>query len=164
MKKTKFSSSSGMAIPEKKAQIYGEEIAKIQKEKGGNFRPSDVVEAARPADNPLHDYFDWNDKAAAERWRINQAGCLIRHLEVTVITDGVEQKVRAFLNVTVEEGGEESFVYTDVRTVGRDEQLRHQVIEGALAELKGWQRRYRTYQELGEIFSAIEKTQSLFSK
>lgn len=43
-----------------------------------------VVEAARPAQSPLHDEFDWDDSEAAERWRLEQAGQLFRRIKVVI--------------------------------------------------------------------------------
>ncbi len=39
-----------------------------------------VLDANRPADAPLHSEFEWDDTAAAEQYRLHQAGHLIRSL------------------------------------------------------------------------------------
>lgn len=45
------------------------------------LRPKDVVEESRAEDAHLHGCFAWDD-AAAERYRLRQAGDLIRNLQV----------------------------------------------------------------------------------
>lgn len=39
-----------------------------------------VLNANRPADAPLHNEFEWDDTEAAEKYRLHQAGHLIRSL------------------------------------------------------------------------------------
>lgn len=46
------------------------------------LRPKDVVEESRAEDAPLHGCFTWEDAAAAEKYRLRQAGDLIRSLRV----------------------------------------------------------------------------------
>ncbi len=40
-----------------------------------------------------------------------------------------------------------------------DESLRKQVLNAAMKELKAFQNKYREYEELADIISAIEKTE-----
>ena len=41
-----------------------------------------VLDANRPADAPLHNEFEWDDTEAAEKYRLHQAGHLIRSLVI----------------------------------------------------------------------------------
>lgn len=56
----------------------------------GDMTPALVVEDARDPDSPLHDQFDWSDTAAACKWRLHQARCLIRTVHYTTSVEGVE--------------------------------------------------------------------------
>lgn len=52
----------------------------------GRLLPADVVEDARDPDSPLHSHFEWDDSEAATKYRLQQAGAIIRSvkLEITV--------------------------------------------------------------------------------
>ncbi len=64
----------------------------------GTLRDADVVAEARRKSSALHNYFQWDDKAAAEAHRIQQAQQLIRRVKVKVITpENQVVQVRAYL-------------------------------------------------------------------
>jgi hypothetical protein len=76
-----------------------EELQRIYK-RDGVLKPEAVVEEARPEHSPLHDRFEWDDSIAAERYRREQAGDLIRKVHVDVRTSkGATESVRAFVNL-----------------------------------------------------------------
>jgi len=53
-------------------------------ENDGRLQPADVLTDARNADSPLHSHFEWDDGAAAERYRLSQARALIRSVKINV--------------------------------------------------------------------------------
>lgn len=58
----------------------------------------DVLADARDESSPLHAYFEWDDTAAAERYRLAQAQDLIRRVKVTVVRANESPvSVRAFI-------------------------------------------------------------------
>ena len=64
-------------------------------ERRGTLRPVDIVTEARADDHRLHECFEWDDSIAADRFRLFQAGALIRR--VTIVQGDDEQaKVRRF--------------------------------------------------------------------
>ena len=67
--------------------------------------PEMVVDAARPADHPLHSRFEWDDAVAGEAYRRTQAADLIRSVKVVYDTDpqGRDKKVRAFVSIRPDE-------------------------------------------------------------
>lgn len=67
----------------------------------GEITPALVVEAARPADSPIHGQFEWDDAKAAARHRHDQARRLIRKVRITYAQDeeGRDVSVRAFVSV-----------------------------------------------------------------
>jgi hypothetical protein len=58
-----------------------EEFKKIL-DKHGKLTAEIVVEEARAKDSPLHEYFDWNNKEAGEKWRLHQARLLIVNVKI----------------------------------------------------------------------------------
>ena len=50
----------------------------------GILTPDAVLHDARNIDSPLHSYFDWDDKTAAHKFRLDQARKLIRSVRLVV--------------------------------------------------------------------------------
>lgn len=139
-------------------QKAGEAIEKLTKKHNGVLEAADIVEAARVETSALHDHFQWDDAAAAELYREDQARDLVRSLTVDVSRSNLETRpVRAFVNV--ETGGERGYVTTAVAMSSAD--LRRQVLQKAFAELEAWRARHAELSELARIFSAIDETRGL---
>jgi len=68
-----------------------------QLEREGRLSPNDVVDDARSPDSPLHDYFEWDDTAAAEKYRKVQARQLIRSVKVEVTVHSVPLTVVGYV-------------------------------------------------------------------
>ncbi len=94
--------------PRKQAMIK-RELDRIQ-QVAGTLTAEVVLEHATAANHPLHDFFNWDDTAAAHRYRLNQARGLIIAAKI-VWTKAVKQleqgeqiKVRAFPSKGMREG------------------------------------------------------------
>lgn len=135
------------------AQVAGEELERIRVHNNGRLESEDVVEASRDPDAPLHPAFEWNDAAAAEKYRVEQAKYMIRSI-TTVIDrpEGEPTAIRAFVSVKRDEDRS----YTSVQHALSDEELRLQVVRQAWTELEAWHRRYAELSEFGKLFSLIE--------
>lgn len=68
------------------------EMTRMSKANGGKITPEALVAAARDPDSPLHDYFEWDDSTAAEKYRMMQARTMLRscHYNVTINNRKVE--------------------------------------------------------------------------
>lgn len=127
------------------------------RKKLGLITPERVLEAARPERAVLHAAFEWDDSVAAERYRLAQAGYLIR--AVVCIPDNTDlPSTRNFVYVTDDQGDRG---YTDVFTAMGDSELQDQVLEHAWAELKAWQRKYKELEQFAAVFDAIEESKAL---
>lgn len=62
--------------PESVAQEF------VRIERAGPLTAKSVVDAARKDSSPLHECFTWDDSLAAERYRLAEAGELIRSVQV----------------------------------------------------------------------------------
>jgi hypothetical protein len=131
------------------AQDMGEWLERLR-----NVRPLDagyVKEAARPPESPGHAAIFWKSvEDAAEAWYEEQAEYVLRSV-VVINEDGAQH--RAFLNVVFEEESR----YEAIQIVMSDAEMRDQVLTRALKEAKDWQARYRDFQELFQVFAAIEQ-------
>lgn len=135
------------------AQLVGERLDAIRDDNAGLITPSAVVEDARPEGALLHPAFEWNDVAAAERWREEQARNLIRRIVVVPDADSkAKTPIRAYVNVRTEDGQG----YTSVHAAMLDEILRKQVLQRAMDELTAWQKRYEDLEDFAAVFNAIE--------
>jgi hypothetical protein len=155
----KFKPVKGSRLNEKQAQRYGEHIQCLEEQHGG-VTPKIVLEDAKDAASPLHDWFEWNDSVAAERYRITQAAYILRSINVIV----EETETRAFQPVTVTVSDEvdedaANHRYLSISVVLADEEKRKQLLRDALAQLGWWRKKYKQYSELGDIMVAIENTE-----
>lgn len=146
-----------------KAQRYGERIAVLEEENGGLF-PELLVEDAIKEDSPLHDWFEWDDKRAARRHRIEQAEYLLRSIVVEVESPGGAQEVRAFHVIKVDEDDKtndgrdmQRGRYVSIQNVLAEPDHRRQLVENALRELEIWKNKYKQYQELVLAIETIDK-------
>lgn len=77
-----------------KAEVRAELMRLAKAEDGiGGLRSSDVVEAARSKDSPLHGEFEWNNSKAGHEFRLIQARTLIRAAVTTAMGDDGKPKV-----------------------------------------------------------------------
>lgn len=81
----------------------------------GEITPELIVDVARQEDNPLHNYFEWDNEAAAERWRLQQARILLNNIEVQVISDGGEKTYVAAYEIGAEK------TYKNITTFDKDD-------------------------------------------
>jgi hypothetical protein len=72
--------------------------ALTQIESTTGLTPENVVDASRAKDAPLHNCFEWDNEAAAEKYRLKQAGTLIRAVKV-IIEDAEPIEYRPFVRV-----------------------------------------------------------------
>ena len=153
------------------AQAAGERLHAIKASKSA-LTPELVLADASAKRSPLHAYFEWDDTEAAQKYRLAQAGHLIRSVVVTfeeveppserqVSLQGVAaaplspaRPVRAFLPIRDEEG-QSSYVPTQEAMADGD--MRRQVLERAHAEMAAVGRKYRELQELSGVFQALDQ-------
>jgi hypothetical protein len=64
-------------ISQEKAQFV-----RLMADKDGLIEPLAVIEAARPADSPIHGEFEWDDAKASHEYRLDQARGLIRFVRL----------------------------------------------------------------------------------
>lgn len=131
------------------AQTAGEELNRIY-EKHGSLTPEDVVAESRDEHAPLHSVFEWDDSIAAERYREQQAGTLIRAV-VTVAEDnaGAKQEVRAFVNTRVN--------YQPINVVLATPDMTEFMLSKAMDELMAFRRKYAALSKLRPLIEVIDE-------
>lgn len=134
------------------AQVIGRRIKTIRPD--GHITTQELLEDASDKASPIHKYFEWDTNKAATLYRLRQAQHIITHIKVIVITKGSPIAIKAYHHVKIENSGKG---YVEAEVVANNKDYYHQVLDGAISELHGWQDRYKAYKELRVIFKAIPK-------
>lgn len=101
----------------------------------GALTPQAVLEHGTDPDSVLHGFFEWDDSEAARRFRLSQAGELIRRCKITVQTGPEEvRRVRAFTHVAPRA----SYVPTEKALV----ESRDVVLQQCLRDISALRRKY----------------------
>lgn len=160
MIKEKFSWKNGVNFPVD-AQVAAEVIRVLQTNSGKDFvTPKELLDASRDEKAPLHSCFTWDDTVAAEKWRVHEAGCIIRGIEIEVVIEKDESSttttpVRAFVNVAPTAPGKQG-KYVPFQTAMETPEHRKIVLKAALNELLSFKRKYEIYKELEGVNKAID--------
>ena len=134
------------AKPEVAKQVMDELAAE------GRLSPSELVEVSRPKSAPLHsDFFSLNDKQAAQKYREDLAGKMIRSIIITPDEEESTQNVRAFFNI---EYGTHEYIPTEI--IFSDEEKKNRLLEIAKRELVSFKGKYQTLTELAGVMNAID--------
>lgn len=127
-------------------------------EYSGKLTPRNLVSVSKPEDAPLHDAFEWNDEAAAQKYREVQAGGIIRNLVVLAqpqVADCYDEDtpvVRAFVSVKNEGRSQ----YERIVTVMGNAQKRKQLLLSARRDMEAFRAKYNVLCELGDVLSAMD--------
>ena len=154
-KKTRYRAASGCPYTHMDAQIIGDELSRIREIYDGEIRPQDVLEESKDINSPIHDYFDWDDKSAANKWRIDQARRMIRYVLVIIQTDDGPKETRAMVSVSSEEVRGKRYV--SIAKAMSNDNYRAQMISEALRKAHSWKENYKKLKELKPIFEVIDK-------
>lgn len=130
-----------------------EEIASI----GENVEPEQIVEKARDEQTELHGCFEWDDSIAAERYRVEQAKDVVRHIylvrkepEQTETDKPILFKARAFSHTPGTPG------YTQTVQIVKQDDRYQLLLQQAYDDLHAFKRKYECLAELKPIFDLID--------
>jgi hypothetical protein len=133
------------------AQTAGEVCTALEQSRG--LTAEALLDASRPDDSPLHGEFEWRDEIAAEKYRLQQAGTIIRAL-VIVPEEPEAPEVRAFFNLAPVESGERYYVAT--ATILREQKMSDQLFEQAIKDMGIFTRKYRALQAVAGVVDAMD--------
>lgn len=118
----------------------------------GKLSPTELVEVSRPKNAPLHnDFFSLNDKQAAQKYREDLAGKMIRSIIITPDDEESTQPVRAYFNI---EYGTHEYIPTEI--IFSDEEKKNRLLDIAKKELVSFKYKYKTLSELAGVMNAID--------
>jgi hypothetical protein len=141
------------------AELAYKELLKVKKKSNGNLTPNDVVEFAKDPSSVMHSWFTWEDTEAARRYRLIEAGSLIRSIEV-VYVEAPKMERRAFeIQYKKKTGDAESrTVYKTAEEAASDPDNHARLIAEAVRTLMAWRKRFAALQELHHLMTAIDST------
>ncbi|MCK9429538.1 MAG: hypothetical protein M0R17_06000 [Candidatus Omnitrophica bacterium] len=137
------------------------EILEVKDEKG--LTAENLLERAKDKNSPIHNFFEWDNSQAAEKWRIYQARLIINSVQVIVNS----KEMYAFENVQINVNDlneETKREYKPIVEILSTEEYRNQVISSALESISYWRNKYKEYNELDVIFKVIDKVKQKWEK
>lgn len=130
------------------AQKVAEEIAGI----GESATPRQIVDRATDKTSELHKCFTWDDKKAADKWRLQEARFVVCNLVIEQ-KEPEAQPVRVFHRVgTTQDAG-----YKRVEIIMQNPDEYQQLLKQAKAELISFTNKYKRLTELERVFEAINE-------
>lgn len=140
---------------DKDANIVGRHIEMLREKFKGELTPQDVLDDARHDNSPLHTFFEWDDSAAAEAYRLQQARGLIRAV-VAVYTREDEGKTAVRTRAYVHVPEPSAPHYREASHALSQAKTRKMVLDRAWNELKAWKARYKDLSEFAGLIRVIE--------
>lgn len=137
------------------AEAAGKELEKME-QKHGHISPEIVLDESREKKAVLHGLFEWDDKKAAEKYRLTQAGGIIRNLVVVLDEQKSQEPVRAYVNVVPEQPARRG-EFINIASAMMNESTRELTLEQAKRELKEFEKKYSNLSELADVFAAIRQ-------
>lgn len=139
------------------AQVAADTIRRLQRSLGTEtVTAKDLLDASRDENAPLHSCFEWDNSIAAEQYRIEQARKIIGGITIQYINDDKPSTpMRLFINVEPQAPKRQG-AFASLDIVLKNPTYREQALNNALIELRSFQRKYAAYEELTDVFSAID--------
>jgi hypothetical protein len=134
------------------AQKVGELMEKLERSKNG-LSPSSLLEASRKDGTLLHEYFDWDDTSAAEKWRLSQAQGLILNVRVVIKeTDSDHEiKERGFVATP-----DRKSAYVSLQTAFSNEEWKKSLLNQVKTDMETFIAKYRRLQEVQSVIAQME--------
>lgn len=155
----------GMSLPVSAAKI-GPYLEEIAKENDNKLNAKIVLNKAKDPKDLLHPCFDWDNKVAAEKWRLEQARSLISAIVITYKNGNEEVESKAFVNIIHDEYGQLSHnsfdrrkgtsYFVTVNDALSSTALKAYTLDQALIEMDNFQRKYSHLIELADIFKKLK--------
>lgn len=137
-------------------------------EKDGRITPKRLVDAARDKKHPLHKDFPWDDKLAAEKFRLDIARDIIQSVRVVVTTS--TQRVSSVGYIRDPSVGPHAQGYISVARLQTDSDLAYEALQQEANRIQSMVERARQFavvvnleDELEDILRSIARLRSAAS-
>lgn len=140
------------------ANVVGAHLEMLREKFKGEITPEDILADAQNDNSPLHSFFEWDDGAAAQQHRLQQARGLIRAVvAIYVRPDKPAVRQRAYVNIKAP--GEPQH-YRESSHAMSVKSTRDIVLKGAWREFQAWRNRYKDLKEFSELFEVADAVES----
>ena len=128
-----------------------EKVADEISDLGAEIRPADMVEMARNPETESHKCFEWDDKKAADKYRLTQARIVVCNL-VYVSDDTEEQHepIRLFYKPDAESG------YKSTKMILKNQTEYESLLNQCAADLKRLKAKYHTLSEYDWLWENVK--------
>lgn len=117
---------------------------------GAEATPRQIVDKAADKNTELHKCFTWDDKDAADKWRLHQARNIVCCLVIQRTEEQADKPEIRFFHKNESGSGYKPATYIFTHA---DEH--EKLLQAAYAELSAFKRKYANLQELDWIISQI---------
>lgn len=128
------------------AQKVADEIMEI----GAEATPRQIVDKAADKNTELHKCFTWDEKDAADKWRLHQARNIVCCLVIKRTEDQVDKPEIRFFHKNEPGSGYKPATYIFTHA---DEHAK--LLQAAYAELAAFKKKYSNLQELSWLIEQI---------
>ena len=136
-------------------ELERKELTRLARKNGGVLMVDQVLEEAKSESSPLHSHFEWDDSAAAQSYRRQQARTLIQRCKITLIESEPVQ-IRAFVSLPAdrENGGG----YRLTSTVMGDEVMKQELLRDIQLTIQRWTKKMHLLdQDLAQALLDVEE-------
>ena len=142
----------------KKVRLYDKVVSVVRDiQKRGELTAETVLEEAQKTSSPLHSLFEWDNTKAAREWRLQQARVIINYVKVKVGEKIYSEYESVNVHVIDDDGNiSTKRVYKPYMEIRRNPELRQQMIERSLRELKYWEEQNEKYEEFKPIINTAQ--------
>jgi hypothetical protein len=133
-------------------------LGELELSNGGRLTPSMVVQDAKDPASPLHDYFQWDERKAAEAYWLEQARDLITSVRVVMTTDQRSVDVVYYVRDPSAQTDEQGYV--SVPTLRSESEMAR---EALVSEFTHVADRLRRARQLAEVLGAADDVDALLT-
>jgi hypothetical protein len=115
-------------LNKEQAQEFGETIEILLYNNNGEVTPEIVLKEARRKSSPIHDFFEWDNDVAAEKYRLSQARRYLAAVVEVVDVEGKATEARSFHHVV---NANKEDVYVPLKTALNETNYTFQLLNDA---------------------------------
>ena len=141
------------------AKIAYDELERIRLLNNGELTKSAVVKASKAKKAPLHKFFEWDDSIAGHKYREQQAGYIIRSIEVSR-PEMPHFQSRAYEVTSMPASSENEKprrVFRTTEDILSDPLARDELLAQAITNAIAYRKRYNALSELSKVFKALDE-------